>query len=76
MAMRVCFRAGLGLSLPTPDAFCGRLQKSLAELRGTASFQASISIRSLIAFPQSGLAVNDRFGKSRNHLLRLYLAAI
>ena len=69
MAMRVCLRAGLGLSLPTTDAFCGRLQKSLAELHCTATFQASISIRSLLAFPESRLAVKDRFGKSRNHLL-------
>ena len=76
MAMRVCFRAGLGLSLPTPDAFCGRLQKSLAELHCTASFQASTWIGSLIASPQSGLAVKDRFAKSRYHLLRRYLAAI
>jgi|GEM_PF-5567555 len=71
MAMRVCLRAGLGLSLPTTDAFCGRLQKSLAELHRTASFQASTWIGSLIASP-----VKDRFGKSRYHLLRRYLAAI
>jgi len=59
-----------------PRCLLRTLQKSLAELHCTATFQASISIRSFIAFPQSGLAVKVRFGKSRNHLLRRYLAAI